>query len=519
MHEQIERNLSAQFSKLFEDKVTNYIGGISNQISHVLDRLDNVENKVNSLEKRINPLGFATVETNQERSTGNFAGLEGRLASLEAHIGVIDKEMKSLEAFREPDYMTRITDDKGETAELRRTVDTQDRLRTMEFDPVFRTDMENIYTERAKFERQAQDNFGDIFRKLEDLEGMMDQVIQDQLKDQEVITKQLGSSIMKEKDELEKIVSSRVDNLLCDKIDQLEGSFKSGMVNLRNAVYDTQNRVKDIEHCIVENTELDFRGWKKKIVTNSNQQQLTQSAGLKPTSSLNNSKAPSVVSKSNKSSILEKSTNTKSSAKTNPMKAHFAKSQGPATSQAAKANNPNPKDSKAILVQEEPEENSQSFAFSHAGFNRPERERDDPLSLNELQASMGYKHVGRLNIPERDGEGQHRKVDLRKNAMNSAMSNLPASMRRVKEEIKKKIEDYRAAISPYKRDKENASLGLSTSAHKLFTESRLDSTISDNNYKARKSLKAEPVGRNIQPSDELVSMLKTRGFAFSNSNA
>ena len=212
-------------------------------------------------------MGFPVVETGgsqQERSTGNFAGLEGRLASLEAHIGIIDKEMKSLEAFREPDYMTRITDEKGETAELRRTIDTQDRLRTMEFDPVFRTDMENIYTERANFERQAKDNFGDIFRKLEDLEGMMDQVIQDQLKDQEVISKQFESSIRKEKDEMEKIVSARVDGLLTDKIDQLEGTFKSGMVNLRNAVYDTQNRVKDIEHCIVENTELDFRGWKKK---------------------------------------------------------------------------------------------------------------------------------------------------------------------------------------------------------------------------------------------------------------
>jgi len=76
---------------------------------------------------------------------------------------------------------------------------------------------------------------------------------------------------------------------------------------------------------------------------------------------------------------------------------------------------------------------------------------------------------------------------------------------------------YRAAISPYKKDKENNStLGLSMSgANRLFTaESKLDSTLSD--YKAvRKSLKAEPVGRNIQPSDELVSMLKTRGFAFS----
>jgi len=51
MHEQIERNLSAQFTKMLEDKVSSYVGGLSNQISHVLDRLENVENKVNSLEK------------------------------------------------------------------------------------------------------------------------------------------------------------------------------------------------------------------------------------------------------------------------------------------------------------------------------------------------------------------------------------------------------------------------------------------------------------------------------------
>lgn len=185
------------------------------------------------------------------------------------------------------------------------------------------------------------------------------------------------------------------------------------------------------------------------VVTNNQQQQLTQSAGLKSSSGgLNNSKG-STVTKSNKSSVLEKSTNTnantnKSTTKTNPLKAHFAKSQGPATSKTQNA----VKDSKAILVQEEPEEDLKpSFAFSHAGYSRPEI--DDPLSLNELQASMFgsqeyNRNVGRLNLPERDRDEErpHRKTDLRENAMNSAMSNLPASMRRVKEEIKKKIEEY-----------------------------------------------------------------------------
>ena len=49
----------------------------------------------------------------------------------------------------------------------------------------------------------------------------------------------------------------------------------------------------------------------------------------------------------------------------------------------------------------------------------------------------------------------------------------------------------------------------------MFTDPRFDYVDSGYN-KMRKSLRAEPVGRNIQPSDELVLMLKTRGFAFTN---
>jgi len=79
-----------------------------------------------------------------------------------------------------------------------------------------------------------------------------------------------------------------------------------------------------------------------------------------------------------------------------------------------------------------------NFSLSHAGYIKPEHERDDPMSLHELQASMGYKNVGRLRIPdrEREKEESYKRTDLRENAM----SNLPASMRRVKEEIKKKID-------------------------------------------------------------------------------
>lgn len=112
-------------------------------------------------------------------------------------------------------------------------------------------------------------------------------------------------------------------------------------------------------------------------------------------------------------------------------KINLAKSQGPATTITEQ--------SKAILVQEEPEHDVKpNFSLSHAAYSRPERERDDdPMSLHELQASLGYKNVAKLRIPEREREESFKRTDLRENAM----SNLPASMRRVKEEIKKKIEE------------------------------------------------------------------------------
>ena len=73
---------------------------------------------------------------------------------------------------------------------------------------------------------------------------------------------------------------------------------------------------------------------------------------------------------------------------------------------------------------------------------------------------------------------------------------------------------YRAAISPYKKEKENEI--ESRSAQKAMIRPREDYWESETKQMS-KSLRAEPLGRGIKPSEELVSMLKTRGFAFSNS--
>jgi len=87
------------------------------------------------------------------------------------------------------------------------------------------------------------------------------------------------------------------------------------------------------------------------------------------------------------------------------------------------------------------------------------------------------------------------------------------SIRRVKEDIKKKIENYRAAISPYKKDKENL-VGEIRSAQKPVNMK--NDFVEEEPKNMRKSLKAEPLGKAIKPSEDLVMMLKTRGFAFSN---
>jgi len=69
----------------------------------------------------------------------------------------------------------------------------------------------------------------------------------------------------------------------------------------------------------------------------------------------------------------------------------------------------------------------------------PIQKNDDPLSLNELQGSLLGSHSFKSSI-ERGAvnkEDLNSKSQLRENAI----SNLPASIRRVKEEIKRKIEE------------------------------------------------------------------------------
>jgi len=158
-----------------------------------------------------------------------MAAIEGRLASLEAQVTVVDKLVQTLDSNHKEELTRRQVGEEFDYIERIKTLETQEGI-----------GFETLLTERMNFERAAKENFGEIFKKLEDLEGMMDQVLQDQLKEQELVAKQLGSSVQKERGGIEKIVNERVGELMTEKLEKLEGSFKAGVMNLRNAVYDTQ---------------------------------------------------------------------------------------------------------------------------------------------------------------------------------------------------------------------------------------------------------------------------------------
>lgn len=74
---------------------------------------------------------------------------------------------------------------------------------------------------------------------------------------------------------------------------------------------------------------------------------------------------------------------------------------------------------------------------------------------------------------------------------------------------------YRAAISPYKKEKDTR-VWESQSARKALEEMRstYGTGMTGSGYKTSK---VEPPPKDIQPSDELVKMLRRRGFEFSHS--
>jgi len=147
---------------------------------------------------------------------------------MEAQVAVVDKLVKTIDSIQKDELTRRPVED----------VDYIERIKTLETQEGI--GFETLLTERMNFEKSTRENFGEVFKKLEDFESMMDQVLQDQLKEQELVNKQLGNSVNKEKIGIEKIVNERVGELLAEKFEKLEGSFKTGVTNLRNAVYDTQ---------------------------------------------------------------------------------------------------------------------------------------------------------------------------------------------------------------------------------------------------------------------------------------
>lgn len=141
---------------------------------------------------------------------------------MEAQVTVLDNKVQDIES-RPPPVSEIVTETKRESEKGYNNAE-----------------WEAMITQRNEFEKTARTHFEGIFRKVEDLEGLMDQMLQDQLKSQQITSKQLETSVIKEKEGIEKIVTDRVEGIIVERLSQFEENYKAGVASLRSTVYDTQ---------------------------------------------------------------------------------------------------------------------------------------------------------------------------------------------------------------------------------------------------------------------------------------
>jgi len=292
------------------------------------------------------------------------------------------------------------------------------------------------------------------------------------------------SGFQKERERLEKMISQKMDQIFTSRMKNIEGSLSGNFSNLRNSLYETQNRVKSLEHCVLENADINYKDFKKKI--------LKSSTGAE--------------NKENK----EKDNRDQSGKK-------LKQSKTEATNQMSR-NKSKPKKDEHIFV-----DNGESdFQSDHRRTSSPKRDfdsEDNPLSLKELQGTPSQNirmkpfTSSLLPTKERDIES----INIKKEKITM---HLPESIRKVKEEIKKKIENYRSEMTPQKGP--TAEIKYSTAKPVDKSQSRLPSYATHDpsrdsaKYTGKDSLNSR-LGDSVVPSEELVQLLRKRGFQF-NSN-
>jgi len=125
--------------------------------------------------------------------------------------------------------------------------------------------MDQFLDERINFEQTAKSNFNDIFNKLNDLSTLLSNLIENQNRKEPEKDNSAAFS-KKELERLERLLTQKMDQIFTARLQSLEGSLTGGFSNLRSTLYETQNRLKNLEHCVLENAEINFNDFKKKVM-------------------------------------------------------------------------------------------------------------------------------------------------------------------------------------------------------------------------------------------------------------
>lgn len=237
MTEQIENNLYFKLRRAISDEISTQMTGIHNQIKNISNRVDKMEEKVNNFVQKKEYIPNETLKKSE--TTKSLQNENNQLLEKVKH-----RPNPILSSEREASPVN---------IESRRVV--------------LPTESEGYFEERVNFEKTAKTNFSDIFQKLNDLTSLIGHIIENQGGNEydKLNTKQTVD-LKKEQERLEKMIADKMDQIFTSRLRNLESSLNGGYTNLKSTLYETQNRLKDLEYCVLENADINYTDFKKKCI-------------------------------------------------------------------------------------------------------------------------------------------------------------------------------------------------------------------------------------------------------------
>jgi uncharacterized protein (UPF0335 family) len=236
MTEQIENNLFFKLRRAISDEINTQMSGVHNQLKNISNRVERLEEKVNNvLQKKDFVIGENTLPKKNDTKA----------------LQIENQQILEKVKYRPSPLLSTEREPSPVNIESRRVV--------------LPTESEGYLEERANFEKTAKTNFNEIFQKLNDLTGLLGHLIENQGADSIDRTNQKqGSDLKKEQERLEKLISDKMDQIFTSRLKNLESNLNGGYTNLKSTLYETQNRLKDLEYCVLENADINYNDFKKK---------------------------------------------------------------------------------------------------------------------------------------------------------------------------------------------------------------------------------------------------------------